>query len=147
MCLLHSGKHIALEVTTGLRSDQDLYRKARAWGWGTTESALGTHKRGIICKAGRICSTDSSPKYGVNCEVSHPLRGFSSRLRDHILRKGRALFPEATHLVDLLPVSLNMLCSLLKQWFPCFWSPPWGQPAHYQCLSRFCPSFKAHLKG
>ena len=90
-----------------------------------------------------MCSRDSSPKRGVNGEVSHPLRG----LREHILRKGRALFLEATHLVDLFPVSLNMLCSLLKQWFPCCWSPPWGHPASFQWLSRFCPSWRAHLKG
>ena len=70
----------------------------------------------------------------------------SLRLRDHILRKGRARFPEATHLVDLLPVSLNMLCSLLKQRLPCCWSPPWGHPAHLHCFCRF-PSCKAHLKG
>lgn len=79
------------------------------------------------------------------CEwcISHPWWGLSSRLRDHILRKGRALFPEATHLADLLPVSLNMLCSLLKQRFPCCWSPPWGHPVCFHCVRRFCLSYKA----
>lgn len=66
---------------------------------------------------------------------------------DHILRKGRAWFAEATHLVDLLPVSLNMLCSLLKQRFPCCPSPPWGHPASFYCLCGFSPSCEAHLKG
>lgn len=70
-----------------------------------------------------------------------------SRQRDHILRKGRGWFPEATHLVDLLPVSLNMLCSLLKQRFPCCPSPPWGHPASFYCLCGFRPSCEAHLKG
>jgi hypothetical protein len=46
-----------------------------------------------------------------------------------------------------LPGSLNMPCSLLKQWFLCCCSPPWRCPASFHCLSRFCPSCKAHLKG
>lgn len=61
----------------------------------------------------------------------------SSRQRDHSLSKGRAWFPEATHLVDL-PISLNMLCSLLKQRFPCYPSPPLGHPAGF-CLFGFTP--------
>jgi hypothetical protein len=55
----------------------------------------------IGCTAGES-GAGSSPKCRVNGEGAVVLyRDSLLRLGDHVLGKGRALFPEATHLVDL----------------------------------------------
>lgn len=82
---------------------------------------------------------ESPPKWGVvHGEVSRPLWGLSSRQRDHVLGRGRASFPEATHLLTSFRL-LEHAVLITEKVFPLCCSTPWRHPSNFHCLSRFCP--------